>query len=441
MGKRKYTPEEIAEFKAADEARYDKADAALEDPDYIAGIVGHASGLVCARLLRYSLRNLALIYKQAEELGITVTDIDSAKGWRLRGRRVNQPPLRIVAPGKKRDKRHDTSPDGDAADDSDDQNGSSTDNRRPRFRMISVYDISQTVPDEEFADEPAEPEPVEDPTAVLWQTLTREAERLGYTVDTTADADAAVDEQSATITVGSGRPAQQLAQLLGPIVAHRSRTRHAARQDDNANEEPGSVLLDLGPLGFARAQLDTDIEHAASRYRVRGPKFTGTVTVLIDDAALSQELRRVHVVFGADDGTDRYQYRSKERPDLPVVNGVQVCGGTVLALDNVDNLDGWRINCQRVRGGSAPGKTADRAAAIVRAILAHYITRDDRPQLWRAAVAIDARKRQRTENAEAAKLAAEIENLTAKQRALEAAAAKYGARAYTSDHANTAAAS
>ncbi|WP_433635621.1 hypothetical protein [Nocardia sp. CA-120079] len=431
MGKHQYTAEEITAFKAADEARYDKADAALDDPGYIAGIIGHAGGLVCARLLRYSLRNLTLIYKQAEELGITVTDIDSAKGWRLRGRTPNQDPLRVVAPGKrnKRDKRNDADSAGSDAQPGDNRDDSS-DKRRPRFRMISVYDISQTEPLEDFADEPAEPEHVEDPAAILWQTLTAEAERLGYTVDATGEPDVPnLDEQSATITVGSGRPAQQLAQLLGPMIAQRSRARRAARQDESADHGSDSVLLDLGPLGFARAQLDTDIEHAASRYRVHGPRFNGTITVLIDDAALSEELRRVYVVYGADDGTDRYKYRSKERPDLPVVNGAQICGGTVLALDNVGTLDGWRINCMRVRGGSAPAKTADRTAAIVQAILAHYITRDDLPQLWRAAVGIDARKHQADENAEAAKLAAQIENLTAAQRKREATAAQYAAAA------------
>src|SRR5438128_630035 len=95
--RRKYSDAEREQRKAADEAIRDAGETMLADADTLGAAVSAAAQTVCARLLTYSLRNIALLFGQAAERGITITDIDSYKGWKARGRFPNQAGLRIVA--------------------------------------------------------------------------------------------------------------------------------------------------------------------------------------------------------------------------------------------------------------------------------------------------------------------------------------------------------
>jgi|GEM_PF-4744522 len=439
--RRHYSEKNKAARREADKALKTQADAMLSDPIAVAELARQVAATTSQKILRYSLRNNALIFKQAQERGMRVSDVDNYRGWRNRGRYVREDEhgLRIVAPqGRETANKPDnqTQPEAPGATVADDQN--SGPDESIRFRMTSVFNITQTEGIEDFEGEAEEPAPVEDPVVELRASLAEQIERQGYAV--TTGPTATVDHEAATVTVPQGQPVEALAQALAslltaPAAEHRPAryARQDAAQDAEAND-PSRVRLDLGPLGVARAELETNVDKAAAYYRVSGPNFKGMVSVLIEDAAEHQQLRRVRVIFGKDDGTERYPLREQTRTDLPRVFGVEITGVTVLAVDNVDGLDGYRLSCRRTRGGSAPTKTADRAAAVVAAIVRHYTTREDVPALWQSALVTAARQRERQERAEAAKLDAEIERLIAMKRDREASAADYRSRIESPRH-------
>lgn len=154
MGKwRAYTPEEREARRIADKALRESAQTLLDDPARLTDMNDYMASRVAPRIAGYSLRNQALLYTQAEARGITVTDVDSVQGWRRQGRRVitGSRGLRIVAPKGRMD------PEQAPPDDSTDAAPAAATDRdvELRFRMVAVFDISQTV---DMSDVP-EPEP------------------------------------------------------------------------------------------------------------------------------------------------------------------------------------------------------------------------------------------------------------------------------------------
>lgn len=89
--------------------------------------------------------------------------------------------LRIVAP-KGVETTDDTTPNAAITTESDQAEGNET---RVRFRVVSVFDISQT----EGAED-KETDTITDPAAVLRDNLTTQIKRLGYTVTTVYSATA-----------------------------------------------------------------------------------------------------------------------------------------------------------------------------------------------------------------------------------------------------------
>src|SRR5262245_15375683 len=101
MGRRKpYTPEQRAERDAKDAELREQARELLADPDAVAAMVAQVIQTRSRRVASYSIRNMALLFKQAEERGAVLTDVDTYKGWRARGRGVRQGETgyRIVRP-------------------------------------------------------------------------------------------------------------------------------------------------------------------------------------------------------------------------------------------------------------------------------------------------------------------------------------------------------
>ena len=144
--RRRYTPEQRAARAEQDQQLNGEARADLADPQVIRRrIADLLTGRTPARLLTYSLRNQLLILRQAEQRGITLTDIDTRVGWNRRGRLIaaGQQGLRIARPvgAEDDDSGQATDPDADQPD-----TDPGTNRSRPRFRMSPRWDISQTVP-------------------------------------------------------------------------------------------------------------------------------------------------------------------------------------------------------------------------------------------------------------------------------------------------------
>jgi len=135
-----------------DQALHQSADLALEDAEFTAELERAVRAAPPeAKLRTYSPHNQALVMVQAANLGIRLTgDLRTLNAWRKAGRRVvkGSTALRIAAPaGDWADKTggdegdSSATPQGDETSAVDEQD---TEKRRPRFRMQTVFDASQT---------------------------------------------------------------------------------------------------------------------------------------------------------------------------------------------------------------------------------------------------------------------------------------------------------
>jgi hypothetical protein len=144
-GRYQATPEEIADRRASDRELAHLVNGMLDDPAAVARMQAtlSASG-ASPKILGYSPRNQALLLAQCQARGIQLVDVDSPGGWRKRGRTLRRDVvgLRIVAPRGKTTDTPDTAeaPGIDPAPDGRDEHESVL------FRMISVFEFSQTEP-------------------------------------------------------------------------------------------------------------------------------------------------------------------------------------------------------------------------------------------------------------------------------------------------------
>jgi len=218
-----------------------KAAEALADPqigERIAALVDTAT----PRFLRYSVRNQALLLRQAEERGMTITDVDTFKGWLRRGRivRRGEKGLRIVRPVGRT-----VAEDGQDVEDVEESTDVTAEQEdKVFFRTAVRFDISQTDPIEGAEVDQAQADTAEDtaedtadPAAALFTSLREQAERAGYLVTVPADDEphteaVSIDRDARTIFVyEEGREA--LARFAG-IVAEILGERHRARQEGKA---------------------------------------------------------------------------------------------------------------------------------------------------------------------------------------------------------------
>lgn len=434
--RKKYSDEDRAARQAADEAIREGGDELLSDPEAVAAMVAQLARLTCPKLLRYSLRNVALIFKQAADREMTVTDVDTYKGWRARGRHVRkgEKGIRIVAPkgseaGETAEGEASEQPAEPAAEAAADGEGG---NFRVRFRMVPVFDIAQTEGIEDFEGEPVEVSPVAEPAAAVRARLLEQFDGIGYTV--TEGEAPAIDDDAHTVTVSGGQPLEELAQALAALLTRpadeRPRQIRPAAATTRAEPQaaPG-IPLELGEFGTGRAVVEVDHEGARVFYTVTAPSVRGTFTVEFHEAAESGiEPRRVCVKYGrADKPGNAYGRFGEDCPDRPKVNSIQLASCSYVTLADVETLS-WLYVSRLVEGryelttDRVPPRTGDRVRAVVRAILLHFQTLPEFGALFRRAAALEAPVLQRVQAAKARKLSqhiasAEAERSEAEERA------------------------
>lgn len=132
----KPTEEEKNERREEDREQREAIDAALHDPEYAQDLADRVNATpVDCRLRSYSLRNIALVFAQADALGVAVTGhLNTFKGWQEQGRSVikGSTALRIIAAM------------GDEAEQQTDEQPGENEQPRKRFRHTSRFDFSQT---------------------------------------------------------------------------------------------------------------------------------------------------------------------------------------------------------------------------------------------------------------------------------------------------------
>jgi hypothetical protein len=165
-----------AERKAADQRLRDEADKVLADPEQVLRLIETLmNGKLSAHVLGLSIRNQCLLVEQAHSRGIPLSDVKGKRGWRELGRGIRGQGLRITARmGSDEEAQTDDAP---PAEQAEAQGGDGEEEGRPRFRMISVWDHSQTVGPEQ--DEPAVPA---EPERILRASLVEQVTRRGWRV-------------------------------------------------------------------------------------------------------------------------------------------------------------------------------------------------------------------------------------------------------------------
>lgn len=439
--RKKYSEKDRAARRAADEAIRERGEELLSDPEAVAAMVAQLTRLTCPKLLRYSLRNVALIFKQAADRGMTVTDLDTYKGWRARGRHVrkDEKGLRIVAPkGSEEGETTEGEPSEGEASEQPTEPDAETDaecgNFRARFRMVARFDITQTEGIEDFEDEPVEVAPIAEPAATVRARLIEQFDEIGYTV--TEGEAPAIDDDAHTVTVSGGQPLEELGQALAALLTRPAdeRPRQArptgtgASTRDAAEPAPG-IPLELGEFGTGRAVVEIDHEGARVYYTVTAPSVRGTFTVEFHEAAESSaEACRVSVKYGrADKPGNAYGRFGEDRPDRPKVNSIRLAASSIVTLSEIENSP-WLYVSRLVPGrydyttDRVPARTGDRVRAVVCAILRHFQTLPEFGALFTRAAALHAPVLQRMHNDRARKLSqhiagAEAERDEAEQRA------------------------
>lgn len=136
--KKRGKPSEEEKQERRDEDRELKAavDEALEDPEFADDLAARINATpVDCRLKHYSPRNAALVFAQADALGVRVTGhVNTFKGWAEQGRMVikGSTGLRIVAAM------------GEEPEQDGDPNESEDEKQRKRFRVTTRFEFSQT---------------------------------------------------------------------------------------------------------------------------------------------------------------------------------------------------------------------------------------------------------------------------------------------------------
>lgn len=206
------TTEQRQARRAADRALQQQARETLADPDAVAAMVAQlAEQNRSPKVLRYSLRNQALLNSQAADRGISLTDVDTFRGWSERGRCVcrGERGLRIVAP-----KGRETEEQEEQESGHEEEGGEES---RTRFRMTAVLDICQTEGLDD-AEQVGDAHEVPNPAAVLAETLTDQLERLGYDIEERPEVEHGEVDDGNLVTVPAGRPVAELARALAVII-------------------------------------------------------------------------------------------------------------------------------------------------------------------------------------------------------------------------------
>ncbi|MBN1172645.1 MAG: hypothetical protein JXA67_10775 [Micromonosporaceae bacterium] len=269
----RYTPEEIAAWRQRDRDVMNRSTEYLEDGPSVRRFARNATdGQVSARILGYSLRNQMLLERQAEEHGFRLTDVDTLRGWRDRGRKVRrgETGLRLIRPVGKdtKDADPDASPteEPERDEDAEDRDDSTEDEPKVKFRTGVVFDIAQTDATEPEdtdacpqctaeAGEPCHPGcicpaclGVDDQAAAetLWNNLYEQITKAGYAIDWPATAAnlagqrVRVDHDAHTVYAELGATADdpdavgEFAAALAEIVTRADRAAETRRAERKA---------------------------------------------------------------------------------------------------------------------------------------------------------------------------------------------------------------
>ena len=156
-----------------------------------------------------------------------------------------------------------------------------------------------------------------------------------------------------------------------------------------------TVTLPLGARYGVMSVTETIDYHTGTvRYTVNAPRVTGVFVVRPPDYGDEPIPTSLGVWYG--DGPPHSP--EGDRTGRPVVNGVRICGGTVFASPGAWQQITWRAVNVHVPTGPytsrpAPDKTAQRTAAVVRALLGRFWNHPGRRAIIRAAARHDAAHR------------------------------------------------
>jgi len=205
---------------------------------------------------RFSPRNQALLIEQTEERGMPLTAVGTYRQWQELGRQVRKGETGLavlVFAGSKAAKTDEGANAETRTEAREEGDEATTKTPRRRFKLLTVFEASQTDGIEDGAAGLDE----EDPAAVrgvLVASLIEQARRLGYEVEyqpSNGNDGAEVDHDAHTLTVctdkdqeetdpeTAGEFAAELAEAVAAIVARTDAQRRAAR-DEEATERPGT---------------------------------------------------------------------------------------------------------------------------------------------------------------------------------------------------------
>jgi hypothetical protein len=264
----KYTDEQRAERARQDGELLDRA---AGDAQVIGDFVRQAVAGMSPRILGYSLRNQMLLMDQAADRGILLTDVDTFRGWLGRGRcvRRGEQGLRIIRPVGTIGEDAKGNDDPEAPDHHHHPENEEARAERVLFRMMVVFDRSQT--DAVEGDQPetrdcpacgaeagepctpgctcpgctgdltAENVEVDTPGELLWNNLYEQITRAGYRFDWPADITGRVhlDHDARTVHVAMDATADDpdaLADLAAAVaqILTRADTERAAKRTARA---------------------------------------------------------------------------------------------------------------------------------------------------------------------------------------------------------------
>lgn len=178
--------------------------------------------------------------------------------------------------------------------------------------------------------------------------------------------------------------------------------------------EPVRILTRLGdaPL-MVDAIVTDDWTAAATTYDVRATRVKGAFVVrphrwFYRDEVIDPDNDQVCVEYGrhrpGDPRQGHFSSEMYERADRPVVNGVDLTGATVINTSRMrsERLTGRNVNVRRpideFNATRAPDATTERTAAVVHAIVTHWLTRDPHALVHRITAAGHAVHAQRIED-------------------------------------------
>jgi antirestriction protein ArdC len=175
---RSVSPERRAELAAQAAELADRAAAALAAPG--AGQRVATTLRMSARIASYSIRNQMLLLEQAEERGINLADVDTFRGWKDRGRcvRKGEHGLKIVRPVGVESTEEPGGKTEKAAEQRAEQREEQREpGERVRFRIMTVFDISQT---DGIEDDAAGTDITPAGAEELWNHLAQQIQARGY---------------------------------------------------------------------------------------------------------------------------------------------------------------------------------------------------------------------------------------------------------------------